>query len=81
MVLRESFLRVKSHDIHHQHTILTDKDPEIVTPAPPNFRAMVLNLFMVERAIKGMTELTTHSLNRLTAKTGKAGASPYRTGR
>ena len=73
MVLRESFLRVKSHDIHHQHTILTDKDPEIVTPAPPDFRAMLLNLFMVERAIKGMTELCVHSLNRLTEKDRKSG--------
>jgi fatty acid desaturase len=73
MVLRESFLRVKSHDIHHQHTILTDKDPEIVTPVPPNFRALLLNLFMVERAIRGMTELTTHSLNRLTAKDRQSG--------
>jgi fatty acid desaturase len=73
MVLRESFLRVKSHDIHHQHTILTDKDLEIVTPVPPNFRALLLNLFMVERAIKGMTELTIHSLNRLTAKDRQSG--------
>ena len=73
MVLRESFLRVKSHDIHHQHTILTDKDPEIVTPVPPNFRALLLNLFMVERAIRGMTELITHSLNRLTAKDRQSG--------
>ena len=73
MVLRESFLRVKSHDIHHQHTILTDKDPEIVTPVPPNFRALLLNLFMVERAIRGMTELTTHSLNWLTAKDRQSG--------
>ena len=73
MVLRESFLRIKSHDIHHQHTILTDRDPEIVTPAPPNFKAMVLNFFMVERAIKGMTELTAHSLNRLTVKDRQSG--------
>ena len=73
MVLRESFLRVKSHDIHHQHTILTDKDPEIVTPAPPNFRALLLNLFMVERAIRGMIELITHSLNRLSAKDRQSG--------
>ena len=73
MVLRESFLRVKCHDIHHQHTILTDKDPEIVTPVPPNFRALLLNLFMVERAIRGMTELSTHSLNRLTAKDRQSG--------
>ncbi|MGB1395026.1 MAG: fatty acid desaturase [Candidatus Puniceispirillaceae bacterium] len=73
MVLRETFLRIKSHDIHHQHTILTDKDPEIVTPVPPNFRALLLNLFMVERAIRGMTELTTHSLNRLTAKDRQSG--------
>ena len=61
MVLRETFLRIKSHDIHHRHTIITDKDPEIVNknaPTPPNFRSLILNLFMVERAIKGLLELT-----------------------
>ena len=75
MVLRESFLRIKSHDTHHQHTILTDKDPEIVTPAPPNIRALILNLFMVERAIKGLAELSVHALNRLTAKDRQSGRS------
>ena len=68
MVLRETFLRIKSHDIHHRHTIITDKDPEIVTPTPPNFRSLILNLFMVERAIKGLSELTLHSLNLLSKK-------------
>jgi fatty acid desaturase len=75
MVLRESFLRTKSHDTHHQHTILTDKDPEIVTPAPPNIRALILNLFMLERAIKGLAELSVHALNRLTAKDRQSGRS------
>jgi fatty acid desaturase len=75
MVLRQSFLRIKSHDTHHQHTILTDKDPEIVTPTPPNIRALILNLFMVERAIKGLTELSVHALNRLTAKDRQSGRS------
>ena len=68
MVLRETFLRIKSHDIHHRHTIITDKDPEIVTPTPPNFRSLILNLFMVERAAKGLSELTLHSLNLLSKK-------------
>ena len=57
MVLRESFLRAKSHDTHHQHTILTDKDPEIVTPTPPNYRALVLNLFMLERSVNGLRDV------------------------
>ncbi|HCD62982.1 MAG TPA: fatty acid desaturase, partial [Alphaproteobacteria bacterium] len=73
MVLRESFLRTKSHDTHHQHTILTDKDPEIVTPTPPNYRALVLNLFMLERSVNGLRDLFTHSLNQLTAKDRKNG--------
>ena len=49
-------------------TIITDKDPEIVTPTPPNFRSLILNLFMVERAVKGLSELTLHSLNLLSKK-------------
>ena len=73
MVLRETFLRAKSHDIHHKHTILTDKDPEIVTPAPPNTLSLFLNLFMIERAIKGLFELTIHALNRVTPKDIKNG--------
>ena len=75
MVLRETFLRIKSHDIHHRHTIITDKDPEIVTPTPPNFRSLILNLFMVERAIKGLSELTLHSLNLLSKKDIQNGRS------
>ncbi len=70
MVLRETFLRIKSHDIHHRHTIITDKDPEIVTPTPPTF-VPLYSLFMVERAIKGLSELTLHSLNLLSKKTYK----------
>ena len=73
MVLRESFLRTKSHDTHHQHTILTDKDPEIVTPTPPNYRALLLNLFMIERSFNGMKDIAIHSLNKLTAKDRKNG--------
>ena len=73
MVLRESFLRAKSHDIHHQHTILTDKDPEIVTPTPPDYRALMLNLFMLERSFNGLKDVLTHSLNRLTPKDRRNG--------
>ena len=73
MVLRESFLRTKSHDTHHQHTILTDKDPEIVTPTPPNYRALLLNLFMIERSFNGVKDIAIHSLNKLTAKDRKNG--------
>ena len=66
MVLRESFLRTKSHDTHHQHTILIDKDPEIVTPAPPDYKALILNLLMIERSVNGLKTVLLHSLNRLT---------------
>ena len=75
MVLRESFLRTKSHDTHHQHTIVTDKDPEIVTPAPPDYLALLLNLFMLKRSVNGIGDIFVHSLNRLTKKDQNNGLS------
>ena len=75
MVLRESFLRTKSHDTHHQHTIVTDKDPEIVTPAPPDYLALLLNLFMLKRSVNGIGDIFVHSLNRLTKKDRNNGLS------
>jgi len=73
MVLRESFLRTKSHDTHHLHTIITDKDPEIVTPVPPNYRALLANLFMIDRCIRGLKDTTIHALNLLTEKDRHSG--------
>lgn len=73
MVLRESFLRTKSHDTHHLHTIITDKDPEIVTPVPPNYRALLANLFMVDRCLRGLTDTIIHALNLLTEKDRHSG--------
>ena len=73
MVLRESFLRTKSHDKHHLHTIITEKDPEIVTPVPPNYRALLANLFMVDRCINGLKDTTIHALNLLTEKDRHSG--------
>ena len=75
MVLRESFLRTKSHDTHHQHTIVTDKDPEIVTPTPPDYLALLLNLFMLKRSVYGIGDIFVHSLNRLTKKDRNNGLS------
>ena len=80
MVLRESFLSIKSHDTHHLHTIITEKDPEIVTPVPPNYRALLANLFMVDRFIRGLKDTTIHALNLLTEKDQSADARPFQSG-
>ena len=73
MVLRESFLRTKSHDTHHLHTIITARDPEIVTPVPPDYRALLINLFMVDRCTRGLKDTTIHALNLLTKKDRQSG--------
>ena len=77
MVLRESFLRTKSHDTHHLHTIITARDPEIVTPVPPDYRALLINLFMVDRCTRGLKDTTIHALNLLTKKTGRVDEQPF----
>ena len=73
MVLRESFLSIKSHDTDHLHTIITEKDPEIVTPVPPNYRVLLANLFMIDRCIGGLKDITIHALNLLTEKDRHSG--------
>ena len=73
MVLRESFLRTHSHAAHHKYTILTSKDPEIVTPVPPDYLALILNLFMIERSYRGMRQLVIHSLNSVSEKDIRGG--------
>ena len=52
MAVRETFLRTHSHDAHHKHTIIVERDPEIVTPAPPRIAELVMNIFMITRTLR-----------------------------
>ena len=66
-ILRETFLRNHGHDLHHRHTIITGIDPEIVTPTPPNLFQMVVNLFQIEKSVRGFRPLIAHSFGYLFA--------------
>ena len=44
MAVRKTFLRTHSHHAHHRHTIIVERDPEIVTPAPPGMAELVMNI-------------------------------------
>ena len=72
-ILRETFLRNHGHDLHHRHTIITGVDPEIVTPTPPNFFQMVVNLFQIEKTVRGLRPLIAHSFGHLLASEVAAG--------
>tara|TARA_A100001015_G_C15042904_1_gene741076 strand:- start:3246 stop:4238 length:993 start_codon:yes stop_codon:yes gene_type:complete len=72
-ILRETFLRNHGHDLHHRHTIVTGVDPEIVTPTPPNLFQMVVNLFQIEKSLRGFRPLTAHSFGYLLASEVAAG--------
>ena len=47
MAVRETFLRTHSHDAHRKHTIIVERDPKIVTPAPPRIDELVMKVFMI----------------------------------
>lgn len=72
-ILRETFLRNHGHDLHHRHTIITDVDPEIVTPAPPKLFQMAVNLLQIEKSIRGFPSLIAHSFGYLRATEIAAG--------
>ena len=72
-ILRETFLRNHGHDLHHRHTIITDVDPEIVTPAPPKLFQIVVNLLQIEKSIRGFLPLIYHSVGCLRAAEIAAG--------
>ncbi len=72
-ILRETFLRNHRHDLHHRHTIITGVDPEIVTPTPPNLFQMVVNLFQIEKSVRGFRPLIAHSFGCLLASEVDAG--------
>lgn len=68
MAVRETFLRTHSHDAHHKHTIIVEKDPEIVTPAPPNMFQLVVNFLMLQRTLGELAQIVIHATGRLSAR-------------
>ena len=73
MVVRETFLRTHSHDAHHKHTIIVDKDPEIVTPAPPNMFQLAVNFLMLQRTLGELGQIIIHATGRLSQRDRQRG--------
>eukprot|EP00747_Dinoflagellata_sp_TGD_P183791 gnl/TRDRNA2_/TRDRNA2_38935_c0_seq2.p1 gnl/TRDRNA2_/TRDRNA2_38935_c0~~gnl/TRDRNA2_/TRDRNA2_38935_c0_seq2.p1 ORF type:complete len:382 (-),score=35.49 gnl/TRDRNA2_/TRDRNA2_38935_c0_seq2:15-1160(-) len=55
-VRREAF-----HATHHRETNAKDVDPEIVQPAPPNARSLILNVFMIESVFRNLHAISCHA--------------------
>ena len=68
MAVRETFLRTHSHDAHHKHTIIVEKDPEIVTPAPPNMFQLVVNFLMLQRTLGELGQIVIHASGGLSSR-------------
>ncbi len=50
MVMREPEIWRWSHTRHHTDTIIVGRDPEIITPRPPDVASLLLNIFALKGA-------------------------------
>ncbi|GAB0114063.1 fatty acid desaturase family protein [Acidisoma sp. C75] len=66
MIMREPTIWRWSHTRHHTDTIIVGRDPEIAAKRPPDFRAMLLNLFALQSTATALRKLALHAAGRLT---------------
>jgi fatty acid desaturase len=66
MVLREPEIWRWSHTRHHTDTVIVGRDPEIITPRPPDFGSLLLNIFSLKTAVIFVRGLFLHAAGRLT---------------
>jgi fatty acid desaturase len=65
MVLREPEIWRWSHTRHHTDTIIVGRDPEIITPRPPDVLSLLLNIFALKTAVLFFGKLFVHASGRL----------------
>ena len=51
MIMREPEIWRWSHTRHHTDTIIVGRDPEIITPRPPDVVSLLLNIFALKGAL------------------------------
>ena len=51
MILREPEIWRWSYTRHHTDTIIVGRDPEIITPRPPDVVSLILNVFALKNAV------------------------------
>ena len=66
MIMREPTIWRWSHTRHHTDTIIVGRDPEIITPRPPDFVALVLNIFAIKNTFTFFRKVFLHASGRLT---------------
>ena len=65
MVMREPEIWRWSHTRHHTDTIIVGRDPEIITPRPPDVVSLLLNIFALKGGMAFFRKLFLHAGGRL----------------
>ena len=65
MILREPEIWRWSHTRHHTDTVIVGRDPEIITPRPPDVLSLLLNIFALKTAVLYFKKLFVHASGRL----------------
>jgi fatty acid desaturase len=65
MIMREPTIWRWSHTRHHTDTIIVGRDPEIITPRPPDVAGLLLNVFMLKATYSALGKLFLHASGRL----------------
>ncbi len=65
MILREPEIWRWSHTRHHTDTIIVGRDPEIITPRPPDVVSLLLNIFALKTVVQFVRKLFVHASGRL----------------
>jgi fatty acid desaturase len=66
MIMREPEIWRWSHTRHHTDTVIVGRDPEIITPRPPDILSLMLNVFSLKNAVLFFQKLFIHAAGRLT---------------
>ena len=65
MIMREPEIWRWSHTRHHTDTIIVGRDPEIITPRPPDLLSLMLNIFSLKNAVVFLLKVFRHATGRL----------------
>jgi fatty acid desaturase len=66
MILREPEIWRWSHTRHHTDTVIVGRDPEIITPRPPDVLSLFLNIFSLKNAAIFFHKVFLHAAGWLT---------------
>lgn len=68
MIMREPTIWRWSHTRHHTDTIIVGRDPEIITPRPPDILGLLLNVIALKNTYSFFGKLLLHASGRLDAQ-------------